>query len=63
MTGADVLPQLELGPLRVDLGSHVTGLGDGHLEHQAARVVGDASHHVQSPGGSRDPYVVLEIPE
>ena len=60
MIGTDVLPQLELAPWRVDLGSHVTGLGDGHLEHQAAGVVRDASHHVQSPRGSGDPYVVLE---
>lgn len=62
MTVPDVLPQLEPGCGEVDLGGHVAGLGDGHLEDQAATVIGDAPHHVETSGGPGDPDVVLQNP-
>jgi hypothetical protein len=46
MTVPNVLPQLEPGPRGMYLGCHVAGLGDGHLEDQAAAVIGDPPHHI-----------------
>lgn len=52
MAVLDVLPHLLLGQ-GVALASHVTCLCCGLLQHQAATVVPNAAHHIQSPRRTR----------
>ena len=58
------LPGLHVAPepllaQRVALHGHVAGLRQGQLQHQRARVVRDAAHHVQAAGRARHDHVVL----
>ncbi len=48
----DVLPHLLLGQ-RVALAGHMTGLRCGLLQHEAATVVPNAAHNIQTPRSTR----------
>lgn len=62
MTVANVPPELQVNAGRVGLGRHVAGLGDRHLEHEAAAVVSDPAHHVQAARRATHPDVILRAP-
>ena len=54
----DVLPQLLLGQ-GVALAGHMTRLCCGFLQHQAATVVPNAAHHIQTPRSTRHYHLIL----
>ena len=58
LAGLHVTPEALLAQ-RVPLDGHVAGLRQRQLQHQRARVVRDAAHHVQPPGRARHNHVVL----
>ena len=54
----DVLPNLLLGQ-GMALAGHMTRLCCGLLQHQAATVVPNATHHIQTPGSTRHYHLIL----
>ena len=54
----DVLPQLLLGQ-GVALAGHMTCLCCGFLQHQAATVVPNAAHHIQTPRSTCHYHLIL----
>lgn len=59
MSISDVLPEIQVGIRRVSLCCHVASLRKRHLEHEAAAVVCDSAHDVQTSWCAANPDVVL----